>query len=137
MEIFIVNKEHIEHVWPDIEKFVADALTYFPGRYTTDDIKNGFLNENRQLWIAVEDSVIFGVVGTHVVNYPQTRTLFMHFIGGNDGLRWKAPMLKVLQSFAKSNGCSRLEAQGRPGWKKIFDSDGLKTYSVCFDIPVE
>ena len=137
MEIFIVQKEQIEQVWPDIEKFVADALDYFPGRYTTEDIKQGLLTESRQLWIAVEDSVIYGVVGTHIATYPRMQTLFMHFIGGNEGLGWKAPMLKVLQSFARDNGCGLLEAQGRTGWKKIFESDGLKTYAVCFDIPVE
>jgi hypothetical protein len=73
MEIFIVPKEHVEQVWPDVEKFVGDALDYFPGRYTTDDIKQGFLTNNRQLWVAVENSVIYGVVGTHVVIYPRMK----------------------------------------------------------------
>jgi hypothetical protein len=61
----------------------------------------------------------------------------MHFIGGDEGLTWKAPMLVVLQKFARDNDCKLLEAQGRTGWKKIFESDGLKTRSICFDIPVE
>ena len=137
MQISLVPVEHIESVWHSVERYIADALSYYPGRYTVEDIKIGLLTEPRQLWLAFDGAVIYGVVGTHVVTYPRMRTLFMHFIGGDAGLTWKAPMLVVLQKFARDNDCKLLEAQGRTGWKKIFESDGLKTRSICFDIPVE
>lgn len=137
IKISMVPVEHIEHIWPAVEYYVEESLKYFPGRYTTEDIKKGLLNEPRQLWIAFEDNIVYGVVGTHVITYPQMKTLFMHFIGGDKGLERKDAMLGMLQHFAKDNGCSLLEAQGRNGWKKIFKDNGLNSHTICFDIPVE
>lgn len=137
IKVSLVPVEHIEDVWPAVEQYISDALQFFPGRYTTEDVKLGLLREPRQLWIAFNDNIVYGVVCTHVMSYPQMKTLFMHFIGGDKGLEWKDSMLTTLRKFAKDNGCSLLEAQGRTGWKKIFKGDGVKSNTICFDVPVE
>lgn len=137
MNISIVPAEHIENVWPSIERYVAGAAEYTNGRYTTEDIKNEFKREAQILWIAFDERHVYGFVATAVTEYPQKRALFMNFIGGEEGMLWKVPMLETLKRFARDQNCSILEAVGRPGWAKIFGADGLKTEAVLFYIPVE
>ena len=62
IKISMVPVEHIEHIWPAVEYYVEESLKYFPGRYTTEDIKKGLLNEPRQLWIAFEDNIAFPIL---------------------------------------------------------------------------
>lgn len=138
MEISIVPTEHVESVWPVIEKYMEGAAVYTYGRFTAGDIKHELLHTpNRQLWIAFDGAHIYGAVVTQIIVYPRMRALVMHFIGGDEGLKWKAPMLEMLRRFARDNECSVVEAIGRPGWAKIFGSDGLQKRSIFFEIPVE
>jgi hypothetical protein len=61
----------------------------------------------------------------------------MHFTGGEKLPRWKQPMLKLLQRFAKDHGCSVIESYGRPGWEKVFRNDGYKEVFKFYELPVE
>jgi hypothetical protein len=60
----------------------------------------------------------------------------MVFCAGDEGMEWKAPMLKELQHWAHDNDCDRIESSGRVGWSKIFKNDGYKALWQVYELPV-
>jgi hypothetical protein len=61
----------------------------------------------------------------------------MHFTGGKELPKWKAPMLECLQLFAQANDCSIIESYGREGWERVFKDDGYKPRFTVYELPVE
>jgi hypothetical protein len=140
MQVTFVPHEHIEMIWPKIESYMKGAADYTFGRFEVDDIKNDLIKhkDRQQLWIAFEDHEnIYGAVVTEIYQYPQTRALIMHFTGGKNLPKWKQPMLEILQQYAGDNECTIIESYGRPGWEKVFKSDGYKQRFIFYELPVE
>jgi hypothetical protein len=137
MEISIVPVEHIDSVWPSVEQYLKGAADYTYGRFTVGDIKNRLYTAPQQLWIAYDEETVYGVVVTELTQYPQMRTLVMHFTGGTELPKWKNEMLQILQRFAKDQGCSVIESYGRIGWEKVFKNDGFKSRFMFYELPVE
>jgi hypothetical protein len=137
IKISLILPEYVESVWGGIEGYMAKAAEYSYGRYKTEDIKAVILDGSRQLWIAYDDDGVYGAVVTQVATYPQVGVLILHFIGGVEGLKWKTPMLQMLQKFARDCNCGIIESYGRSGWAKIFEAEGAKTRGIFFEIPVE
>jgi hypothetical protein len=140
MQVSLVPIEYLDSVWSSIEKYMEGAAKYTYGRFTADDIKNELVRhkEGQQLWVAFEEANNFyGAVVTEIFQYPQTRALIMHFTGGKELPKWKDPMLKMLQNFARANQCDIIESYGRPGWEKVFKQDGYKQRFIWYELPVE
>ena len=137
MQVSVVLPEYIELVWPNIEQYMIGAAQYTYNRFNADDIKKGLINSPQQLWIAYNEGEIYGAVVTEIIEYPQITTLMMHFTGGKKLPRWKQPMLKLLQRFAKDHNCNIIESYGRPGWGKVFKNDGYKEVFKFYELPVE
>ena len=139
MEVTLVPPEHIEMIWPKIEVYMKGAADYTHGRFTVDNIKHDLLKklDSQQLWIAFNSDGFYGAVITEVWQYPKLKALIMHFTGGKKLLKWKQPMLKLLQKFARDNDCEIIESYGRPGWEKVFKKDGYEQKFVFYELPVE
>lgn len=137
MNITLVPKSDYHLVFNIINPYIEGTAKYSHGRYNAEDIKDALNNTNQHLWIAYEDTKIYGFVITDFVEYPQKKALLMHFTGGEKLPKWKNEMLEVLQSFAKNNGCSIIESYGRPGWAKVFKNDGYKQQFIFYELPVE
>lgn len=135
MQVSMVPPDHITNVWPNIEDYMARAIKYAKGRYELVDVLDGLLNGVYTLWIAFDDESIRGVVVTSFVVYPRRKLLHLTFCGGNEGMTWKDPMLKMLQHWAYDNGCDGIEANGRLGWSGIFRGDGYKPLWQIFELP--
>ena len=91
----------------------------------------------QELWIAFENEVIYGVVVTEIVEYPQMKALVMHFTGGKELPKWKDEMLALLQKYARDKQCSIIESYGRRGWGNVFKNDGYKERFTFYELPVE
>ena len=137
MQVSLVPVEHIEFLWPKIEKYLEGPAKYSYGRYEVEDIKQGLMTLPQHLWIAFEEDKVYGAVVTVINYYPRITTLEMRFTGGVEGMKWKTPMLAILQKFAKDQGCKVLESYGRPGWEKIFKNDGYERRFIFYEMPVE
>lgn len=134
-----VPKEYIELVWDKIESYLDGAAEYTYGRFNVEDIKEDLFNKDQQLWIAFDDESekVYGAVVTQILTYPRIKSLVMHFTGGIELPKWKAPMLALLQEFARNNGCAVIESYGRDGWEKVFKDDGFKKRFMFYELPVE
>lgn len=135
-KISLVPNEYVEQVWPAVEGYVAKATKYTSGKYEPEDVLNLLVQYGYPLWIAFDDEGIKGAVVTRFIEYPRKKYLFLEFCGGVDGFSWKAPMLSVLRSWAKDNGCDGIEGAGRDGWKRVFKEDGYQPTLQHFEMPL-
>ena len=81
MKTTLVPKEHIDLVWKDIEPFAVKCAKYTYDRFSADDMLEGIKTKDQQLWIAFDDNKIQGFWITEVLEYPQIKTLALHFMG--------------------------------------------------------
>ena len=137
MKTTLVPKEHIAEVWKSVKKYAERCAKYTFGRFTADDMLKGLLTKDQQLWIAFDDVGIHGFWVTEVIEYPQTKTLVLHFTGGKDFKEWLPDGYPKLQSFARDTGCSKIESYGRPGWEKMWKKQGYIKRLVFYELPVE
>lgn len=136
MQVSAVPTPHVFRVWPKVQPFMADAAHYTYGRYEAEDILTSILDYGHQLWIAFDSaSTIKGAAVTSFNVYPRKKYLDLTFVGGEEGLTWKDPMLKMLQHWAHDTECDGIESIGRLGWAKIFKNDGYKPLWQKFELP--
>lgn len=136
MKVSLVRPEDYDNFWHLIKDYMEGAAKYTYGRFTVDDILHRIKTKPQQLWIAYDDKV-YGAVITEISQYPQMKSLVMHFTGGIELPKWKDEMLALLRLFAKDQGCKTIESFGRTGWKRIFKNDGFKSQFMFYELPVE
>ena len=136
MKASIVLPEDYDNFWHLIQEYMEGAAKYTYGRFTVDDILEGLKTKDQQLWVAYDDKV-YGAVVTEIAEYPQMKSLVMHFTGGIELPKWKDEMLTLLRRFAKDQGCKTIESFGRTGWKRIFKNDGFKSQFIFYELPLE
>jgi hypothetical protein len=129
-------------IWPQVRPHMEKAAASTFGRFEADDVLDTVMVGGRQLWVAFDDdSDIKGAVVTGFNLYPRKKYLELTFVGGTDGLKWKKPMLKILQHWAYDTGCDgiessgRLGATGRTGWTRLLRDDGFKPLGQYFELP--
>ena len=137
MQVSQVQKEHIEFVWPFIEGYMKKAAKYTYGRFEAEDIKADLLKRPQQLWIAFDDTKIYGAVITEITNYPRKRVVTVHFLAGVKFETWKDPMLKLVQEFGKHNDCKLIDTYGRPGWERVWANYGYTKRFIFYELPLE
>lgn len=135
IQVTMVPREYVPDCWDDVKAHLAKAAEYTYGRYEVEDIYDAIMDYNYDLWIAFDDAGVQGAVVTKFAHYPKKKYLDMVFCGGENLKDWKDPMLKLLQAWAFDNDCDGIESTGRPGWAKIFASDGHKVVWHTYELP--
>jgi len=112
-----------EMAYPQLEKAVKRNKGF-----TMADIKEQLLRRMMQMWLSVTDkNEIEAVAITQMQLYPQKKTCFLLFLGGQDREHWK-PFMDDLETWAIDSGCTDMEFIGRKGWAKIMtDFDPVET----------
>jgi hypothetical protein len=132
----LVSPDQVHIVWDQVVPYMERAAEYTYGRYELSDIKDVIEQYDHNLWIAFDDKGLKGAVVTAFKHYPRKKYLDLVFVGGDEGLEWKDPMLKILQHWAYDNTCDGIESSGRLGWSKIFKDDGYKPLWQTYELPV-
>jgi len=108
----LTDEEDLERLRHHVEA----ALEYSGGTHGIEDIAEGLKKGRFQLWPA-DDSVVV----TEIIVYPRLKNLHFFLAGGDlDELRLMRPLI---ESWAKSMGCTRVSLAGRQGWAKTFLRD--------------
>lgn len=136
MQLSLVPHEHVPSVWPQVSKYLEDAVKLTNGRYEIDDVIDLLINRGYMLWIAFDDEGIKGTLITFVQDYPRKKYLYLMFCGGIEGDKWMRPGIDLLKRFAADIGCDGLEATGRLGWTRVFKEDGIKSRWQIFELPL-
>ena len=117
---------------------IAEALVY-SGRYAEpEDIKQLLLSGDNQLFLIFgaeegESNKVYGVVTTRIFENPNFKELQGLICTGRKINLWEEKLINTLEQFAKVNGCKKLKAYMRPGYKKIMSKYGYKSKHVEFE----
>lgn len=110
----IISTE-IDAVWDEVAPMLERAID--PDEFSIDDVKEGLLAKEFQLWAAYHNGVIEAVMTTKIEYYPQsTICLLVHMAGTWE--RGFTQYLAHIGAWAKENGASKLLMIGRPGWER-------------------
>lgn len=117
-----VLPEQVDYVWEKIWLFVQRCCKRSNGRHNPYTVRDQIKNNEINLWIVIstEDDSIIGFGTTSIVSYATgMRMLEIVHLGGSKIDEWVDDGWKVLEKWAKDNGCHGLQALGRPGLKHV------------------
>lgn len=117
-----VVKADVHKVWALVEPMLLGALMKNIPLWNTDDILEGIMKDELQLWIAYEDEKeeVIGAVVTQIMIYPRGKLVNVFLLGGNNIKMWKDKMAEKIEKFAREEGALYLQAIGRRGWTPLF-----------------
>lgn len=91
---------------------VRKALARGNGGFDDQDIFVALEAGDMQLWQCSQ-----GIVVTEIRVYPQTKACLIVLCAGADMETW-IHNIRIIEWWAKEQGCSVVEAYGRAGWRK-------------------
>lgn len=136
-QISLVPPQYLDVAWDQVKDFIEVAVKQTDGRYEIDDAYMLVKEMGYLLWVALGENEMKGAVITCFLTYPRKKALHIMFLGGAEGRSWKEAMLKMLQRFARDQGCGVIEASGREGWSRVLKEDGFTPLWHTFELPVE
>lgn len=106
-----VLSHNVEKVWQRFEPLVAHALVKASSIEKPYQYLLALIDGKQQLWVIGDNE---GVIITEI--YPTLRglTCAMPIAAGRDD--HIEPCLEVIEAWARSEGCTRMEFVGRLGW---------------------
>ena len=113
----LVDPRQVPQVWPTAYPLLAEAIERSNGRYTEATVYRDCLAGQYSLWLILESGLI-GALVTQIVVWPSgLREGMFVVVGGENHQAW-VPLLREIEKWIKSQGCSRISVCGRPGWER-------------------
>ena len=113
--IYGIPAHVIDDVWDEVRPWIAAACVRSRGKFDENDIRIGLLTGDDQLWIwRTETSYAIGI--TRVIVYPKKKVCAIRIVTGRNRKEWEKPAMQTIESWAKTQGCTDMELQARPGW---------------------
>ena len=134
MKISYVPIGHIAGLVPALLPYLAKSEAWSGGRVSKDDLLRLILTDMVQLWVVHENADIHGFFGLEVKLYPRCKMLTIQYCAMETGMLEKVQdeMMVIASDLAERSGCAGVEFIGRPGWKKVADSNGYSVQSVMY-----
>ena len=132
-ELFITGIPHssIDSVWGMVVGHLQKGLDYSNGEISLEDIHEGLLGRDMQLWCAFNDDECVAAMVTEIINYPRKMACRMIVVGGGHMKYWLDYQTEFMR-WAKENGCDRVEAYCRDGMARRLEQFGnKKLYNLC------
>lgn len=106
-------------MWPHVEKLIDKAYKFADEPIPTDLIEQ-LSRGQRQLWIAWDGRRVVAAALTRIVQLRSCRACQLTALGGIEGERGRwVHLISLIESFAESEGCARVQIEGRVGWKRV------------------
>jgi hypothetical protein len=138
IEVLPIIPSKVEDIWSLVHFMIAEALVY-SGKYAdAEDIKQLLLSGDNQLFLIFgsendESNKVYGVVTTRIFKNPNFKELQGLICTGKKMHLWEEKLINALEQFAKVNGCKKIKAYMRPGYKKVMTKYGYKQRHVEFE----
>ena len=138
IEIIPISPNQVEEVWNLVHFMIAEAIKYSGGYAEAKHIKELLLTGENQLFLIFgsedgEDNKVFGVCTTRIFQNPNFSELQGLICTGKKMELWEHKLIEMLETFGKLNGCKRITALMRPGYKKVMPKYGYKIKHVQFE----
>ena len=138
IEVLPIIPSKVEDIWSLVHFMIAEALVY-SGKYAEpNDIKELLLSGDNQLFLIFgsegeESNKVYGVVTTRIFKNPNFKELQGLICTGQKMNLWEDKLIQMLETFGKLNGCKRIIALMRPGYKKVMPKYGYKVKHIKFE----
>lgn len=121
MRVYRVLPSQVVGVWPQISAFILAALARQSIELWSEwDLKRALMGGGPWLlWVAEENETPTAAIITRIDDHPRARGCTVFLAGGHDRSTWYDVAEAEIRDYARSLGCSFLEARGRQGWEKI------------------
>ena len=138
IEVLPITPSKVEDIWDLVHFMIKEALVYSGGYAEPNDIKKLLLSGENQLFLVFgsegeESNKVYGVVTTRIFNNPNFKELQGLICTGKKMNLWEEKLINTLETFAKVNGCKKVKAYMRPGYKKVMPKYGYKSRHVEFE----
>jgi len=127
-EPVLIPTKNIKEVEPFVLDSIDKALKYSGGHYNLDDVRKDLHEGKSQLWILWnkdKQEQYQGCIVSKIIERPNTRSLNLFIVTGKDRKQWQ-DKIKVVEDWAKIEGCTHLETYARPGWSRILKKHNYK-----------
>jgi hypothetical protein len=138
IEVLPISSSKVEDIWDLVHFMIKEALVYSGGYAEPNDIKELLLSGENQLFLIFgseegETNKVYGVVTTRIFKNPNFKELQGLICTGKKMNLWEDKLINTLESFAKVNGCKKIKAYMRPGYKKVMPKYGYKSRHIEFE----
>lgn len=119
IKIFCIPHADVDYIWQRV-------LPWLDAAYAEMDIPlpptlhDDLLLGDKQLWVACDDgdAKVLCAVLTRLAKMRSGLYCEVVACGGAEATRW-IHGIATIEEWAKTEGCSRVTVQGRPGWAKL------------------
>ena len=121
--ILLTPKQVIEH-WRTIEPAISSALKSSVNESTTYDYLTWLQDPAcYQCWAVQDEEIIVNISVTKINTYATHKSLHLVTTTGINGGRWDTykEAHHIIEDYARSQGCRRIEMYGRKGWSRILN----------------
>jgi hypothetical protein len=118
IQIFKPRNHALDLWWPQVARWVDEALEHGRGGRTAADVLADVREERKQLWIVADAGAPIAVLASEIIEWTDRKALSIPIIGGERLSDWLPRADAMLTAYARSHGCTTLEGCGRYGWRK-------------------
>jgi hypothetical protein len=123
-----IQPADLDAYWPIVSSWVGAAASDIAS-WSADDWKRKVETSHAQLWLVRLGPIVTGVIITEIYDTAAGKTCALPIVGGTH-MKESLPVLDAIESWAKSEGCTRLQGDGRKGWVKALQNIGWRPVSV-------
>jgi hypothetical protein len=131
----LIPVEFVDKAWIEAKPLLEKAIERSNGRWSSQSVRMQVASGQDQLWFMFlgNDKKPIGALVTEFVDYPQSRILSIHFMGGKGLNEWAFVAMSRLESFARECGADGIEATGRLGLWKYLKQDAWDRSFVIYE----
>lgn len=117
----VTDPDILPHIRGHLEEIASSS-----GLFTAVSLAADLVAGRKQLWAGASPTLGLEFVGlTEMVNHINGRTLDLIACVGEGRDRWM-DKIEVVERFAVANGCRRIRAFSRPGWRRDLVRRGFR-----------
>lgn len=107
-QVQVVSPDFVYQVWDRVEPYLSASLDSSTGDCTIDQLKYALIRGLQTLFVAVNESDITGAMVVELVNYPNTRVMFINALGGKGVVNQET--FAQVEDWARQQGASKVKA---------------------------
>lgn len=130
VEILLIPPDMVPDAWPMAEPLLVEPIGMSRGCYEPQDVMVECAAGECQLWLATSGENAIAAYVTKITQYPRKRVVRAMFAGGKPGTmqQWLEPMVKAIEDWSRTWGCTAIEAAGRKGWSRVVDGEQIAVH---------
>lgn len=119
----------------DITKAMQQLIARYPRDTTVDLLWRSCFSGEKQLWLILDENMAFVAMAmTRTASVPDTglKLVTMCDLAGRDFRKWWPVLGDTVEEWAREQGASATQIEGRKGWAYVAKRRGYREQAVLF-----